>query len=67
MRLLPMILIVGDTEQIDKLNRRLVKVSKTHNDECKQLLKLMGIPYVEVSIILYDFWSWDHYPPSFNS
>jgi len=37
----------GDTAQMDKLNRRLVKVNKGHNDECKQLLKLMGIPYVE--------------------
>ena len=26
-----------------------MKVTKTHVDECKQLLKLMGIPYVEVS------------------
>lgn len=32
---------------MDKLNRRLVKVNKGHNDECKQLLTLMGIPYVE--------------------
>lgn len=43
-------LLPGDTEQIDKFNRRLVKVTKTHNDECKQLLKLMGIPYVEVRL-----------------
>jgi len=38
----------GDVEQMDKLNRRLVKVTKVHNDECKQLLALMGIPFVEV-------------------
>jgi len=37
----------GDTAEMDKLNRRLVKVNKGHTDECKQLLKLMGIPYVE--------------------
>ncbi|KAI9291977.1 flap structure-specific endonuclease 1 [Neoconidiobolus thromboides FSU 785] len=37
----------GDTEAMDKFSRRLVKVSKQHNDECKTLLKLMGIPYVE--------------------
>ncbi|KAK7483043.1 hypothetical protein BaRGS_00025706 [Batillaria attramentaria] len=37
----------GDEENIDKLNRRLVKVTKQHNDDCKQLLKLMGVPYVE--------------------
>ena len=32
---------------MDKMNRRLVKVNKGHNDECKQLLTLMGIPYVD--------------------
>ncbi|XP_032218504.1 flap endonuclease 1 isoform X2 [Nematostella vectensis] len=37
----------GDTENIDKFSRRLVRVTKEHNEECKQLLKLMGIPYVE--------------------
>ncbi|XP_074645661.1 flap endonuclease 1-like isoform X1 [Tubulanus polymorphus] len=36
----------GDQENIDKFSRRLVKVTRQHNDECKQLLKLMGIPYV---------------------
>ncbi|XP_071447721.1 flap endonuclease 1 [Hetaerina americana] len=36
----------GDLEQVDKFNRRLVKVTKTHADECKELLSLMGIPYV---------------------
>lgn len=37
----------GDEENIEKFNRRLVKVSKQHNDECKELLKLMGVPYIE--------------------
>lgn len=37
----------GDAEQVDKFNRRLVKVTKHHADECKQLLTLMGIPYIE--------------------
>ncbi|XP_066998562.2 flap endonuclease 1 isoform X2 [Anabrus simplex] len=37
----------GDTELMDKFNRRLVKVNKTHVEECKELLKLMGIPYIE--------------------
>ncbi|KAG8229851.1 hypothetical protein J437_LFUL009126 [Ladona fulva] len=36
----------GDMEQVDKFNRRLVKVTKNHAEECKQLLKLMGVPYV---------------------
>ena len=37
----------GDTENIDKFSRRLVKVTRQHNEECKRLLKLMGIPYVD--------------------
>ncbi|XP_014241467.1 flap endonuclease 1 isoform X1 [Cimex lectularius] len=37
----------GDAAGMEKFNRRLVKVTKTHTDECKQLLKLMGVPYVE--------------------
>lgn len=37
----------GDAENIEKFNRRLVKVTKQHNEECKELLKLMGIPYVD--------------------
>ena len=27
-----------------------VKVTRQHNEECKNLLKLMGIPYVEVRL-----------------
>ena len=42
--------LIGDEENIDRFNRRLVKVTKEHNEECKQLLKLMGVPYVEVII-----------------
>ncbi|XP_030057035.1 flap endonuclease 1 isoform X2 [Microcaecilia unicolor] len=37
----------GDVESIEKFNKRLVKVTKEHNEECKKLLKLMGIPYLE--------------------
>jgi len=37
----------GDTESIDKFSRRLVKVTPEHNSDCKRLLTLMGIPYVE--------------------
>lgn len=42
------LLCTGDTENIEKFNRRLVKVTKQHNEECKELLKLMGIPYIDV-------------------
>jgi len=38
---------VGDAEEVDKQNRRLVKVGKSHVDDCKKLLQLMGIPYIQ--------------------
>ncbi|KAH9507531.1 Elongation of fatty acids protein 2 [Bulinus truncatus] len=37
----------GDEENVEKFSRRLVKVTKEHNEDCKKLLRLMGIPYVE--------------------
>ena len=38
----------GDQEAIERASKRTVKVTKTHVDDCKKLLRLMGIPYVEV-------------------
>ncbi|KAG2220590.1 hypothetical protein INT45_002612 [Circinella minor] len=38
---------VGTTEEVARYTKRTVRVTKEHNDECKKLLKLMGIPYVE--------------------
>ncbi|VDO03928.1 unnamed protein product [Rodentolepis nana] len=38
---------LGDSEAIDKYSRRLVKVTPQHNEDCKNLLRLMGIPVVE--------------------
>uniref|UniRef100_A0A2M4ANW6 Flap endonuclease 1 n=1 Tax=Anopheles triannulatus TaxID=58253 RepID=A0A2M4ANW6_9DIPT len=37
----------GAVEDIEKFNRRLVKVTKQHANEAKELLRLMGVPYVE--------------------
>uniref|UniRef100_A0A0P4W461 Flap endonuclease 1 n=1 Tax=Scylla olivacea TaxID=85551 RepID=A0A0P4W461_SCYOL len=37
----------GNAEDVEKFSRRLVKVTKTHTEEAKTLLRLMGIPYVE--------------------
>ncbi|KAJ6111667.1 hypothetical protein N7523_007728 [Penicillium sp. IBT 18751x] len=37
----------GTAEDIEKFSRRTVRVTREHNDECKQLLKLMGIPYID--------------------
>uniref|UniRef100_A0AAQ5XNW2 XPG N-terminal domain-containing protein n=1 Tax=Amphiprion ocellaris TaxID=80972 RepID=A0AAQ5XNW2_AMPOC len=39
---------VREQENIDKFTKRLVKVTKQHNDECKKLLTMMGVPYIEV-------------------
>ena len=36
----------GNAEEIDKQSRRLVKVSKSHVAECKELLKHMGVPFI---------------------
>ncbi|GAB6025751.1 Elongation of fatty acids protein 2 [Chamberlinius hualienensis] len=37
----------GNAENINKFSRRLVKVTRHHNDECKKLLTLMGVPFIE--------------------
>uniref|UniRef100_A0A804HT75 Flap endonuclease 1 n=1 Tax=Musa acuminata subsp. malaccensis TaxID=214687 RepID=A0A804HT75_MUSAM len=38
---------VGDKEGIRKFSKRTVKVTKRHNEDCKRLLRLMGIPVIE--------------------
>ncbi|KAG6518375.1 hypothetical protein ZIOFF_021850 [Zingiber officinale] len=37
----------GDLEGIEKYNKRTVKVTKQHNEDCKRLLRLMGVPTIE--------------------
>ncbi|CAG4939012.1 unnamed protein product [Colias eurytheme] len=37
----------GDQASMEKFNRRLVKVTKQHGEEARELLKLMGVPVVE--------------------
>jgi len=37
----------GDDEAVEKFARRTVKVTRQHNEECKRLLQLMGVPYVD--------------------
>lgn len=38
----------GDAGALEKFAKRTVKVTPKHNEECKKLLKLMGIPYIQV-------------------
>jgi hypothetical protein len=46
----------GTTEDVDRFSRRTVKVTREHNEECRRLLKLMGIPVVIVwlNVVLAD-------------
>ncbi|CDW56329.1 flap endonuclease 1 [Trichuris trichiura] len=37
-----------DTEAIDKYSRRLVHVTKEQTEECKKVLQLMGVPFIDV-------------------
>ncbi len=37
----------GKAEDEDRFSRRLVKVTKQHNEDCKTLLRLMGVPVVD--------------------
>ena len=38
--------ISGNTEDIEKFSRRLVKVTREHGQEAQKLLGLMGIPHL---------------------
>ncbi|KAG2534099.1 flap endonuclease 1-B-like [Panicum virgatum] len=38
---------IGDEDLVEKFSKRTVKVTKKHNDDCKRLLRLMGVPVVE--------------------
>ncbi|KAG5184534.1 PIN domain-like protein [Tribonema minus] len=39
----------GTTEDVDKFSKRLVRVTTQHNEDCKTLLRLMGVPVVDAS------------------
>ena len=38
----------GTAEDVAKYSKRTVRVTREHNDDCKRLLQLMGIPIVYV-------------------
>lgn len=44
------LLFTADAERMNQLSRRQVRVTKQHNEEVRELLRLMGIPCVVVSI-----------------
>ncbi|OKL63597.1 Flap endonuclease 1 [Talaromyces atroroseus] len=37
----------GTAEDMERYSRRTVRVTREHNAECKKLLKLMGVPYID--------------------
>jgi flap endonuclease-1 len=37
----------GDAEAVEKYAKRTVKVTRQHNEECKRLLRLMGVPVMD--------------------
>lgn len=37
----------GNEEDIAKFNKRVIRVTQKHNDDCKKLLRLMGLPVIE--------------------
>ncbi|GKV44242.1 hypothetical protein SLEP1_g51440 [Rubroshorea leprosula] len=37
----------GSKEDIEKYSKRTVKVTKQHNEDCKRLLRLMGVPVID--------------------
>ena len=39
----------GNQEDIAKYSKRTIRVTQQHNDECKRLLNLMGVPVINVS------------------
>eukprot|EP00472_Partenskyella_glossopodia_P011120 CAMPEP_0197515618 /NCGR_PEP_ID=MMETSP1318-20131121/694_1 /TAXON_ID=552666 /ORGANISM="Partenskyella glossopodia, Strain RCC365" /LENGTH=372 /DNA_ID=CAMNT_0043064039 /DNA_START=27 /DNA_END=1145 /DNA_ORIENTATION=- len=39
----------GTQEDINKFSRRLVRVTREQNEDCKQLLALMGVPFVSAA------------------
>lgn len=39
----------GNAEDVAKYAKRTVRVTQQHNDECKRLLELMGVPIINVS------------------
>ncbi len=38
----------GNAEDIEKYSKRTVRVTREHNEECRRLLQLMGVPVLEV-------------------
>jgi flap endonuclease-1 len=38
---------IGTQADVNRFSKRTLRVTSVHNDECKELLRAMGIPYIE--------------------
>ncbi len=45
-----LLLQTGGEADIEKYSKRTVRVTAQHNEECRRLLVLMGVPVIEVSM-----------------
>jgi 5'-3' exonuclease len=43
----PSSLQAGNAEDVEKYSKRTVRVTREHNEECKRLLRLMGVPVLD--------------------
>lgn len=43
-----------DKNDVDKFSKRLVRVTRDHNEDCKTLLSLMGVPVITVSAAVHN-------------
>jgi hypothetical protein len=41
----------GGEADIEKYSKRTVRVTAQHNEECRRLLQLMGVPVIEVECV----------------
>lgn len=46
------VLQTGNEADVEKYSKKTVKVTKQHNEDCRKLLRLMGVPVVEVCCLV---------------
>lgn len=41
----------GSVEDMERFSKRMVSMTKDHQEDCKRLLRYMGVPVVEVRVL----------------
>jgi uncharacterized protein (DUF58 family) len=41
--------VAGTVEDVERFSKRTVRATKQHSEDCKTLLRLMGVPVIDVS------------------